>query len=368
MLRFWWRAMRGAGFDNPQRLLEAEGRVWGATGGRSPVVLTTTASDRGQRVEALRTERTNDGRIRYIPKKPAYALFPVQQRDSANQEREIANQVMEGGRATLEISFSAGGDHDAVRAALWAWCNFGGYGARTRRGAGAIYCRNWAFAGPRPEDRSAVLDWLTEQFRGLAILDRTPRPWPTLAGAALVVGPRLLPVQSAWEEGIEMYRRFRQNRHPGTGGRPGRSLWPEPDQIRRERKMHHSRHAPVHPEQYFPRAILGMPIIFQFKDRGDPLNQSLEPSPLSGGADDQPGRRLASPIVLKPLLVAPDRAYPLVLRLNSTSLAEANGLDLLLKQNKPAAPVRHVRVGPRRADEEFLSHAETEWRVKRITL
>jgi len=367
-LRFWWRAVRGADAADSGELLRRERDVWGSSNLASPTSIRVEESNRGQVVEALKSSRTPDGRTRYEPREPAYVLFPAQQGDKPGR-------VSEKGSFTLTIRHQSNASRFEVEAALWAWTNFGGYGARARRGAGSLFSTQLCFPSNKRPEWMAVRDWLEEQgskyltcTSGAALPAKGgARPWPTLAGAEVLLGQQALPPESAWLACIKVYRDFRQSRNPGTGNRPGRSRWPEPDEIRRQRRTHHSLHAPAHAERYFPRAIFGLPIVFHFKDPGDPKDQSLEPSLLGEGG------RMASPIILKPLIVSPTLAFPMILRLNcdvfvkeSRAYKAVSGLKL--KQLKPATEDL-VQLGPRRADEEFLQQVEkTLWRTKRFVL
>lgn len=371
-LRFWWRAVRGADAENSDELRRRERDVWGSSNLASPTSIRVEESNRGQVVEALKSSRTPNGRTRYEPREPAYALFPAQQRDKPGR-------VSDKGSFTLGILHQANAVPFEVEASLWAWTNFGGYGARTRRGAGALYSPQLSFPARQRAEWSTVRDWLIEQ--GSKYLTRTPgaalpaqgggRPWPTLAGAEVLLGQQALPPESAWLACIKVYRDFRQSRNPGTGTRPGRTRWPEPDEIRRQRRRHHSLHAPAHAERYFPRAIFGLPIVFHFKDAGDPEDQSLEPKELK---ESDEGGRMASPIILKPLIVSPTVAFPMIVRLSSDvfvkgSDSSARITNLMLKQNKPERSSLPVTLGPRRADEEFLLQVEkTSWKTKRFVL
>jgi CRISPR-associated protein Cmr1 len=82
---------------------------------------------------------------------------------------------------------------------------------------------------------------------------------------------------------------------------PGRSLWPEPDTIRnltKQSRTHKGRQPiPLPPIDKFPRAAFGLPIIFHFKDNGDPRQTVLQPKEFE---------RLSSPLILKPLACQQD--------------------------------------------------------------
>jgi hypothetical protein len=60
------------------------------------------------------------------------------------------------------------------------------------------------------------------------------------------------------------------------------------------------------PDDAFPRAEFGLPIVFHFQGQGEPPDTVLYPS----GAE-----RMASPLILKPLALANGKAVPLILQL-----------------------------------------------------
>ena len=85
---------------------------------------------------------------------------------------------------------------------------------------------------------------------------------------------------------------------------PGRSFWPEPDEIRRlTGDWYKPKHNPIHPvQEKFPRAKFGLPVIFAFKREdvaaGDPKQTTLQGKKLSDGKYLD---RLASPLILRPI-------------------------------------------------------------------
>ncbi|MFZ1631825.1 MAG: type III-B CRISPR module RAMP protein Cmr1, partial [Anaerolineae bacterium] len=114
-----------------------------------------------------------------------------------------------------------------------------------------------------------------------------------------------------WLDLITALAQFRQapkGRPKGTQAtnwRPGRSYWPEPDEIRRRTGTHKLGHAPSHPVRKFPRAAFGLPIIFEFK-RGD-VPPEPQKTTLQGAKHD----RLASPLILRPIACANGQAVGL---------------------------------------------------------
>jgi CRISPR-associated protein Cmr1 len=331
-LRFWWRATIGGRYQDEGRLREAEAAIWGSTEQASRVRLRMLYADRGS--ERPAAGLGPDGR--WQKEQPDYALFPAQ------EDRKHIGRLHFGGRFRLEIAAEEGVLPD-VDAALWAWVTFGGIGGRTRRGAGSLFCAPYAYT------------WKAEVIEG----NGSPRGWPTLEGGTAVMGSRKYPWAKCWEECVNLLRDFRQRR-----SRPrGRSTWPEPDEIRRLRDEYAPQHSPVHKERGFPRAALGLPIIFHFKTDGDP-----QPNTLNVLADDDKEARMASPVILKPWAVSATEAIPLMVVLNAPEAG-----SLVLRQSKPKAPDKHEGEDfPRgNRDELFRSliqEAEEKWDGRKLAL
>jgi CRISPR/Cas system CMR-associated protein Cmr1 (group 7 of RAMP superfamily) len=158
---------------------------------------------------------------------------------------------------------------------------------------------------------------------------------------------------SCWKSCIDVLQTFRQDRpHPR-----GRSRWPEPDEIRRIRGVHPPQHAPVNPLHEFPRAALGLPIIFQFKSSEDP-----EPNTLNVIDDQDMELRMASPVILKPWAVSATEAIPLLISLNTKPMAEQlqslPGTRLVLKQKQD---LHQVEPPGREAIDRLISLAAKTW-------
>jgi CRISPR-associated protein Cmr1 len=319
-LRYWWRATRGAKHTSWRELYEEEGRIWGTTDRKSTVVIRVLDPNLGTPVD---------------PGEPRYALFPAHQAKPNEKPKLYRN-----GRFRLAISVAERKYAQDVSTALWAWFTFGGLGARTRRGAGALYCDKYAYT------------WDAKNILG----DGRPREWPVLRGGRVVIGKQRLPWDRCWNLVVNLVRDFRQDR----AGPRGRSHWPEADEIRSLRGRWEPRHAPRLQGGGFPRARLGLPIVFHFKDRGDPYDNTLTVEP-PGGEGDPNQARMASPVIIKPWAVSDREAVPLLVALNAVAPVELR----LLQKNAETKP---VSIGGRDAMDELVHRAESEWGVRAIAI
>ncbi|NOX55806.1 MAG: type III-B CRISPR module RAMP protein Cmr1 [Planctomycetes bacterium] len=330
-LRFWWRATCGARFQSVGELRAAEVAIWGDTETPSQVIVgvDVLAAEEtlrcaqyrwnphargGQGGHQLRWNDPFSGRDNCLP----YVLFPFQGEppeprhdQDARPKREPAPFIAST-RFRLTCCFPNALAKD-VRISLWAWCNFGGIGARTRRGCGSIFCSE--FAPPRG-DTAAIGEWWSKACSHFASeIRNSPRDWPTLP-PRLYVGS-VQGTVAAWKKAISVLQRFRQGigkgRNAGTQrNRPGRSRWPEPETVREVTGQRAARHRRLQhiPNNVVPRAAIGLPIVFHFKDRGDPEDATLYPL-----VAEERLSRMATPLIVKPLAVSAEQACPLILRL-----------------------------------------------------
>lgn len=287
-LEFWWRATCGAKYPDKDALFERHVEVWGTTDRASPVIVEV-------HVDSPVFIMPMGGSLASLK----YILFPFQ----------ASAKYLSKASFTLRVRYRKGLRSD-VEMAVWAWVNFGGLGARTRRGCGSLLCKELA-----PENVGAIKTWF-EKWTASHLPEK--REWPVLPGNILVQTQTAYPPRDAWEKIISCYQSFRQGpglaRNPGSRpNRPGRSRWPEPEVIRKmtgSRAPQHSQ-LPYMPQDAFPRAEFGLPIVFHFKDRGDPPDTTLTPP------NDE---RMASPLIIKPLALVNGKAVPLIVRLMTPAL------------------------------------------------
>ncbi|MHB8165790.1 MAG: type III-B CRISPR module RAMP protein Cmr1 [Sulfuricella sp.] len=310
-LRFWWRLLHRNTYPNSRDLFLAERAIFGGLGNdgaatASRLLLWVTDVKASPPVRSVRCAAYSEDKKSGMLKGPnwqeglkpvAYVMFPGQgqlNKSRNGYEKKPADILLPGLRFNLHLS--VGGDLNSadllwqqqIKPALRWWASFGGLGARTRRGVGAV-----KVASLPPVESMEVEGY------GCRLVPRSPIDDP----------------KKAWINAIEKLKNFRQGvgpsekRNPG----PGRSRWPEADSIREITGCHlvqpTKSHAPTHPaRQSFPRAAFGLPIITHFKDapnsrtsvadrpKCDPEDTVLYPV-VNGDKRD----RLASPLILKPM-------------------------------------------------------------------
>lgn len=351
-LRFWWRATKGASCDTIEDLLAEERRVWGgiAAGDYSRtaendgstcslvlirVSLPTSKKETMLSGQDAQISRKVDDLCRadlHSPSSSSFSRkFTLGQRFGSSYVLFPLKSTCGTGQAfTFRLSCTYPPEiEDDVMASMWAWCNFGGIGPRTRRGLGAIYCEQ--FAPSLTDARSAKLLqlWYEKSIRDLrfSVVEK-PRVWPTLP-IELVTDAHPDSVYEAWITSVATLYDFRQ----GRGGRkwdaqeggksskskPGRSYWLEADTVRRLSGRHSSGHEPQNRTEYpdgFPRAAFGLPITIRFRDGEGRTGQ--EPAEVTLVPADS--NRLASPILLRPLGIREtSQAIPIFLRLSQVN-------------------------------------------------
>jgi CRISPR-associated protein Cmr1 len=365
-LRRWWRALYRRPGESANALFLRESELWGAVDlperGEKPRALRSLIAVRTEVVEpgklgpaGWHEYDSRNNRHRALPKwalgsKLGYALFPLQraqkERDAYPRRQDMpTHSVRTGLRFHLTVTVAlprpcpnlppelVGQAHFAavqqVLGALWAWIHFGGLGARTRRGFGALATAGGQQLGPFQGLNEVLWRRLLEgpgaEGIGLWLADFASAAAPedgTLWPPRLWVGPSRTSAGAAHEELVDLLKTFRQGsgvgRDPGDRS-PGQSRWPEPHVLR---VLHDPTARYDHPpprglrdqvaggEVGAPRAAFGLPIQFHFKDRGDSQADATLLPP--GGA-----QRLPSPLILRPLR-GNGGCFPAVLLLNTS--------------------------------------------------
>ena len=333
-LRFWWRLlqMHGAEKLSGTALFEKERSIWGGMGGGESV---EDEKDHSSKV-FVRVHLNPEAEVQKVPVTSyssrvelpglAYALFPDVQDDQSLISHESLKFSL---HLSAVIKTDDPLDWQSVLDAVRWWACFGGIGARTRRGLGAI-----------------DVDGLTSV---------TKEEVTSLGGELRQLGASPDAIK-AWDKSIHKLKTFRQGESVGRNKasdptiprKLGRSFWPEPDSIRQitgrhsvdttvtihgkhqDKKIKTNDHTPVHKARTsFPRAAFGLPIIFDFNVHpavGEPPKTELTPV----GSE-----RMASPLILKPMALGEQKYASIALLLpiehldKPLVLKELNGNVLL---------------------------------------
>lgn len=269
-LRYWWRAT--STLADVEQLRAREKALFGGVHD-GPVASAVSV--------AILSQQSTPGPR---PTNKPYA-FGVTGKEPENKARN--RQVHMNATGTLRVEWREDSDGEEVKRALKAWLLFGGIGGRSRRGAGSI----WWDEGI---DRPSTIDDYVAAWRRL-VPERATRPWPTLAGSILLVGPATDSADAAWDEGLNAMRDVRAS----TGVRtefirargPDLLKWKRQDYILISRRQRFSS----------PRAALGLPI--RFNSRGNGFRGSMEPADCN---------RYPSPLHLKVVHLA-GNYHPIIL-------------------------------------------------------
>jgi len=337
-LRFWWRACRGGQFKTVQALKDAEDKIWGKAhkkGDVTPVssqtvqiVVDVPPWDeeimKSKKLEAFTVIRNKDYKKpgdnlwKVRPNRessiPAYAGFSLQPSGDQLRQKEKpeVTPVYKDVEFKLTIMYPATFTKD-IQAALWAWETFGGVGARTRRGFGAIHLQKVTGGKrnlPSPGDFHL---WMTRNLREYVVPQKHILAIPTLSQNLRykVTYPNANPL-IIWNSLIRKLSQFRQRTNQ-------EQKWPETQAVK-DLLMGKK----LEPEQKFPKAAFGLPIVFQVE------NDNLT---LEGAAKGH--ERLGSPLILKPLLCSNDKTVVgLAVLLEHQSLLPPEGVHLRMPDQK----------------------------------
>jgi len=366
-LRFWWRATKGAKYATIENLRQREGEIWGSMENPSPVVIEVTTVNLDSPTSCARYDPNNErhrydlrwnspfaGRENPLP----YILFPYQGKSPDNREPKDPSEMITSCNFTLTVKIPSTKkmaiyrleyneqrnkkhllplcDEDDnlkkdVEAAVWAWVNFGGIGARTRRGCGALFCTkiipespdNFSITPPVSDPESIGL-WYSSHLKNFGIDTSSPRGWPTLPKGFLFNRNGTRTEIQCWIESVNLLKKFRQGRNLGrdygNGNHPGRSRWPEAESLRTAVYPTGKRPGGIHPVDTkmrnitaFPRVEFGMPIILEI--RGERIKPTLQPS--------EENDRMASPLLLRPLKCRDNLCASMIVKLTTPPLTSA---------------------------------------------
>jgi CRISPR-associated protein Cmr1 len=291
-LRHWWRLVRGHSLGNVMWRREEE--IFGSTEFPSPVTVIVSPGPKNPTLFPIAhiSPTSTHG----------YILFPsidkgqdilqegyqfnlrlsIPTPDQLRKRRRAQNR---GRKPSEQLPDDIAAIDDDVCMAVNAWLLFGGLGARTRRGCGTLRLIKESL--PNLKD---LLQWMPQDFR--------------------VYQPdRKLSHLEAWERTIELLKKFRQQMPARRG--ESRRKFPEAETLRRISGRRGRRNRAVLESELpsgFPRAELGLPIVFQFKDGSGPDGMTALPHGLD--SESKQLQRMASPVILKPIPVSATESIP----------------------------------------------------------
>ncbi len=358
-LHFWWRACKSSKYATAHSLFAREEDIWGSTEkpGRLGVVVDILRRGYDEHWACYDERDDGSGRYKSVPTTlggyPAYALFPfkgelTRDQKAVKQPPALARRDVQF-RVRIEVTCPIDDATEAMlkaeaEASLWAWLTFGGIGARTRRGCGSLYCSDAPFVPP--PSIASIDDWLRQGFGRYVEPATRQLPMPTLRGARLTWRNRAQSPFESWSTAVRVLADYRQGEGVGRNPadpqkhprRPGRSRWPEADSVRLLSGKAASNHSPTHEAGvYFPRADLGLPIVFHYQNPSQPRGTPQDPpdSVLQSSVDGI--TRMASPIVLKPLALSATSAVTLMLCLETPHVWDISEPMLHLQVKDEAA-------------------------------
>lgn len=291
-LRFWWRATEGARFHTPGALFQAEEAIWGSTERPSRVLLRVEEqSAKGETTpsQIVPKVKPQDGPLE------RFFLHPFEARRKENKEEDTG---------LLQVQFTLRVIHDlsdeeaeGLRRAIRAWIAFGGVGARTRRGLGALKVE---------EDQE---EWLPQSPEHLKEWFATQSPvqepfHSTLAGAVIRFGQAAKGDEGlgAWRSLGRFWARFRKGHFPGKYQPVGPGAWQDHTVLLGL--------AQGQSKVSLAKPFYGLPIVYQ-EFRGKRVFagtlEALHPQ----------GKRMASPVILKPMAFADGSIRPAVIFLKA---------------------------------------------------
>lgn len=349
-LRFWWRATRGARYETAEELRKVESNIFGDTQHPSKVKIWVDQPKcvhEPQKIE-FKKQLSNLRYVlfpfenkRYLSKKCSNKQWNSQRDKEENEPLsfELYIEYLLGvGKSEEDQQLELEKYKKEIHAALWAWINFGGIGARTRRGCGSLYCSRFSMKeDQRFYNQRDVEKWYKEHLQtyGIQLLSgNKSREWPTLSNEIHLQFHKQ-EIWDAWSKTIRVYQLFR-SRRPSTKEtgtkRPGRSYWPEADSIRKLTNMHSNKHKELltisrsdDQEYAFPRAVFGLPIITKFTGENGAGNREPYTTQLTPGGKEK--ARLASPLITKAIAVSEHDGHGALIVLKQPKI---EGLELSL--------------------------------------
>lgn len=202
MIRFWWRALKA--YDNIQKLKEEEEKIFGGTSensGRSNVLLKILDSHYNKKEHRLEGKDVPISYLLYTVRKLSYLSSSFSLSICSKDEKAFKNAL----------------------AGLWCAINLGGFGSRSRRGAGSLKVEDvngktyeLSFK-PQGENSKEMSQWIIENTKKARILvektDAQCSSYSNLSTAEFIISKNSF---KTWEEALKdvgkIYMDFRRPR------------------------------------------------------------------------------------------------------------------------------------------------------------
>ena len=289
-LRFWWRLLQFGANPSLEEMKKQEADIWGRAAdheeekenGRSHVAVCVKKLHFPKAIEYFESKNKT---IKGSP----YVFFPLKEDGNRNWQLK-ATEYSDEPAFSVGITYSPNLTEEKkkqVEMSLTLWANFGGVGARTRRGCGSIFCDELAFEN---EDELAS----SLAGTGIQIL------YKKISGQDVKSD-----IDTEWRKLVENLKDFRQIKKDDHN-KFSASLWPEARSIWDN-------------EDNFPRAALGMPIIFHnLKRDGNRYNNDPKTNPTLAPCDTKQKAksvimRMASPVIMRMVKLKNNSLYAVVL-------------------------------------------------------
>lgn len=319
-LRFWWRATRGGMFNGDlKKMKEEEERIWGAAAkngkkGHSDVKINVLLKNKTKSIITKNVYKKKINKEVPVgigePDSPwGYVAFPLrEQTDKKTKKVTPAGSVQDAGiEFELEIKYPDTLKKE-IEPAIWAWETFGGIGARTRRGFGALQCiKENGSPVPAPNRKDVNESYLHKYLM-------TDGEWPAgIAHLKKVSKYKISKTEGKqieiWEYLFKALQNFRQQRY---GDKHGLSQWPEANEIRRLHDIEANlpKKEKLDDEdivlvEKFPRAKFGLPVQFNMPHDKSLVEKKIELHGRKLG-DKKYIDRLASPLIIRPIACIDD--------------------------------------------------------------
>lgn len=333
-LRFWWRLLAKHKWQLAN-IPKAETELWGGmnqgdSDGKASKVLLKVGNISQPKIEPWAEYEPNRNNKLNLNAKSwsnvSYALFPAQGKLQAGRTEieEVPHSLLRKGfKWDLLIKFSdniSAEEKEQVWQAIRWWANFGGVGARTRRGLGAIEIKEQNYF-----DKVVSVDEINSLGFGIELKSAKD-------------------AYNAWEYAVKRLESFRQV-GAGRKDHSSRSHWSEPDAIRKVTNQSIDKHSLRKTQgDIFPRAGFGLPIITKFKDNNangtgtrtsvDPQTTTLLTQYTLDNGTTKTAERMTSPLILRPYVDKQGKWHSLALVLDEPLYEQVDGrakYPLLLK-------------------------------------